>query len=170
MAPTTIYRNPENRAAATRWLAWRMAGKGKTPKEITSDDFEDNGLSGLLATHYNYSPHLALVEAGYAYSEEEALEHALTMRFDAEKIYPWEMSKSPMGLYEKRENRVAAIRWLAWKMKDKEPRDIIAGDFDSNGLRGLMPYYHDSPFEALLDAGLVSREDESYMRGLHHTP
>ncbi len=44
---------------------------GKTPKEITKDDFLDNGLGGLLVGYYNSSPYDALFEAGLVNKTDE---------------------------------------------------------------------------------------------------
>ena len=139
---------------------------GKTPKEITKDDFLDNGLSGLLGRYKN-SPYLALVEAGYAYSLEEIEEHANKMEFKTEKIYPWEMDKSPY-VYGQEKIRIAATKWLVWKL-GKEPKEITTDDFNDNGLGGLLQgRYNNSPYNALLEADQVTTADEEYMRSHRH--
>ncbi len=140
---------------------------GKEPKEITQNDFNENGLNGLLGRYKN-SPYLALVEAGYAYSLEEIEEHANKMEFKTEKIYPWEMDKSPY-VYGQEKIRIAATKWLVWKL-GKEPKEITTDDFNDNGLSGLLVgYYNCSPYDALFDAGLVTSADEAYMRSSRHT-
>lgn len=137
---------------------------GKEPKEITAADFNNNGLSGLLATKYDSSPYLTLVEARYAYSIEETKEHARTGDFKTDKVYPWEMMKTPW-IYGSIELRIAATKWLAWKLK-KDSRDITRDDFYTNGLGGLLSRteYKGSPYLALLEAGLVTPADEAYIR------
>ena len=51
----------------------------------------------------------------------------------------------------------------------KEPREITFPDFVAHGMRGLVQrYYPGSPFEALFDAKLVTKEDEFYIRSLFH--
>ena len=158
-----IYKKSENRIAATKWLVWKL---NKDPREITQDDFNNNGLGGLIARPECVgSPYLILVEAGYAYSEDEIKEHAKT-GFKTDKIYPWEMNHA--RVYYKRGIRIASIRWLIWRLK-KKAREITFNDFNNNGLGGLMPYYKSSPYEALLEAGLVTPADEAYMRSSHHT-
>ncbi len=137
-------------------------------REITADDFKNNGLSGLISHCYNGSPYLALVEAGYAYSEEELIEHAKTGEFKVYKIYPWEMT-APQGFYKKQENRIAAIKWLVWKLK-KDPKWVTTDDLEDNGLSGLLDHYcPHSPYLALLEANLVTSADEDYMRSTQHT-
>ncbi len=158
-----IYNDANIRIAATKCLFWKLK---KDPREITSDDFKNNGLSGLLTRkEYKDSPYLVLVEAGYAYSETEIKEQNGGFRTD--KLYPWEMVSAPQGFYKKPENRIAATKWLMWKLK-KEPREITAGDFNNNGLRGVSNYYKGSPYLALLEATLVTQADEVYMRERLH--
>ena len=152
-----FYKKSEIRVAAIEWLIWRLK---KDPKEINTDDFRNNGLGGLL-NYYKGSPYLALVEADYAYSENEIKEQ--NGQFGTDKIYPWEMTSAPNKFYHKKENRVAAVKWLTWKL-NKEPREITRMDFIKNGLQGLLDRYDGSPYEALLEASLVAPTDESYMR------
>ncbi len=162
-APARYYYT-QIRISATKWLLWKLK---KDPKEMTYDDFHNNGLGGLLSVHYNNSPYLALVEAGYAYSLDEILEHAKTGEFKTDKIYPWEISNAPQ-LYHKSEIRVAATKWLVWKLKEY-PRKITKDNFERNGLSGLLNHYKGSPYLALVEAGLVTSADEVYMRSSHHT-
>jgi hypothetical protein len=146
MAPMGFYESKENRVAAVRWLVDKL---GRDPRDIIGEDFLSNRLRGLLP-FYNDSPYAALNEAGYDFQ-------------------PWEMLKTPRSFYESKENRMAAIRWLVDKLK-KEPRDITKGDFHSNRLCGLISdHYNDSPYDALLEAGLVTKADEAHMRSTGHT-
>jgi hypothetical protein len=147
------------RIAAVKWLLWKL---GKEPREMTFDDFNGNGFSGLLR-HYNNSPYLAFVESGHAYSEREFLEQAETGVFHTEKLYPWEMPRAPFG-YENKGIRIAAVKWLRWKL-GKRPEEITSKDFNRNGLAGLVRnHFNGSPFEALFEAGLLTKDDEAYMR------
>ena len=152
-APLGFYKKSENRIAATKWLVWRL---DKNPRELTKDDFKNNGLGGLI-DHYKCSPYLALVEADYAYSLDEIKEHART-GFKTDKIYPWEMNN--VRIYEDKQNRIAACKWLIWKL-NKEAREITVYDFNNNGLSGLITnHYKDSPYIALVEAGYVYSLDE----------
>ncbi|MCX6773780.1 MAG: hypothetical protein NTY68_02150 [Candidatus Micrarchaeota archaeon] len=93
---------------------------------------------------------LALKEAGY-------------------RLRPWKMHKTPNGFFESRENRIEAIKRLVEKLK-KNPRDVIKRDFYSNSLSGLISHhYRNSSYLALLEAGLVTKRDEPYMRNPRHT-
>ena len=157
-----IYHNKEIRIAATKWLVWKLK---KGLRDITQNDFYDNELGGLLVHHYNGSPYLALVETDYAYSKDEIKEHART-GFRTDRIYPWELSKAP-HIYENLEIRIAATKWLVWKI-GKETREITFDDFNNNGLDGLLDKYNDSPYDSLLEAGLVTPVDETYMRSHAH--
>jgi len=139
-----FYNSKENRVAATKWLVEKLK---KDPRDLTYDDFKNNGLIGLLHHHYDNSPYEAVKEA-----------------FPEMGIKPWEMKITPQGFYQKKENRTAAVKWLAEKLK-KDPRDITKEDFYSNRLGGLLVgYYSGSPYEAVKEAGLVSDAEERYMR------
>jgi len=134
------------REEAVRFLVERVLKK--EPRDITLEDFESNRLGGLLRRYYESSPYGALKEAGYG-------------------LHPWELPKSPQGFFESKENRMDAARWLAGKLK-KKTRDITAEDFYSNRLCGLISYHDGSPYRAFLEAGLVTKADEAYMRSSAH--
>lgn len=128
--PLNFYRKRGNRIAAIRWLVNKL---NKPIKNISGKDFQKNRLGGLSVEYYRDSPYCALKEAGY-------------------EIEPWEMSITPRGFYEKRENRISAIRWLVKKL-GKNLRDITQKDFNDNGLLGLLEwYYAGSPYRALKEA------------------
>ena len=155
-----ICHDADIRTTGTKWLVWKT---GKKPGEIKKEDFENNGLAALLKYGDYYA---ALAEAGYAYSEAESREHSQRMEFKDEKIYPWEASVTGNGFYNEKNNRIAATRWLVWKisMTNKALRDIICADFENYGLRGLLPHCNDSVYVALFEAGQVGKGDEEYMR------
>ena len=124
----------ENSARATKWLVEKT---GKAPKNITANDFEKNGLCGLLSNQYDTSPYLALKEAGLVDFE------------------PWEMkSGAPQGYWkESVENRTRAIKWLVEKT-GKDSKEITVRDFKKNNLSGLLiNFYNGSSYLALKDAG-----------------
>jgi hypothetical protein len=144
--PLNFYDIKANRIDALNWLVEKL---GKDPRDITTRNFRSKRLGGLLNMHYRDSPYYALKEAGY-------------------KINPWEMLTTPDGFYNLKETRISAVRWLVRKL-GKEPRDMTSDDFHSNRLGGLLGnHYGDSPYEAVLEAGLVSRKDEAHMR--RHVP
>ncbi|MBS3068360.1 hypothetical protein J4450_06650 [Candidatus Micrarchaeota archaeon] len=152
--PFDLWPNKDIRIAAIKWLIWKLK---KEPKEIIADDFNNNRLSGLLRP-YKGSPYLALVEVGYAYSIDEIKEHARTW-FKTDKLYPWEMQRVGNEFWYDKEMRIAATKWLMWKL-NKEPKDIT---------QGLIQTYNGSPYEALFEAGIATESDEAYMRSSHHT-
>jgi predicted FMN-binding regulatory protein PaiB len=141
--PHGFYEEKENRIAAVKWLVEKLK---KDPRDLTQCDFSSNRLVGLLTDHYNNSPYEAVKEA-----------------YPELNIKPWEMIQTPHGFYEKKENRIAAVKWLVDKL-NKDPRDLTQKDFHKNRLRGVLPYYNDSPYEAVKEAGLVSEADEGCMR------
>jgi len=133
----------ENRVAAVKWLVEKLK---KDPGDLTGEDFHNNRLGGLLSNHYNDSSYKAVEEAFPEY------------------IKPWEMKKTPDGIFDIKENRVAAVKRLVEK-QNKDPRDLIQEDFHNNRLGGLLKnHYNNSPYEAVKEAGLVSEADETYMR------
>ena len=139
--------DPEVCAKAVRFLVDIVLAKD--PREVTEADFYKNRLSGLFSGPFRNNVHLALAAGGY-------------------DVPPWELSKTSNAFFKERENRIAATRWLAGKVK-KEPREIIGPDFHANGLKSLLTHhYNDSPYNALLDAGLVTKDDEAYMRSRQH--
>ncbi|MCK4319655.1 hypothetical protein KAW38_03735 [Candidatus Micrarchaeota archaeon] len=128
--PMSFYNKRENRIKAIKWLIEKLK---KDPRDITANDFRDNRLGGLLVSHYKSSPYLAIKEV---YPE----------------IKEWEMSCTPHGFYNKRENRIKAIKWLIEKL-NKNPRDITTNDFFDNRLSGLfVTYYKGSPYLAIKEA------------------
>jgi hypothetical protein len=153
----SIYNDYKFRIAATRWLIWKT---GKTPKSITQDDFNENGLNGLLRSHKDFIL-MPFVEAGYAYSMEEAFRHAETMAFREGKVYAWEMNN--LRIYDEINVRVASTRWMVWKT-GKDARNVTCDDFAAYGLGRILALNGNSPFSAMEEAGLVTEADKEYMR------
>jgi hypothetical protein len=148
VTPNGFYDKKETRIAAIKWLIEKLK---KDPRDICVTDFTENGLYGLLE-HHSLSPYKAIKEA-----------------FPEMDIEPWEMIQTSHGFYKKKENRVAAVKWLVDKL-DKNPRDVVLKDFNENRLWGLInKYYNNSPYKAVKEAGLVSEADEEYMRKRHGT-
>lgn len=144
VTPMGHFDSRENRVAAVRWLVEKLA---VDPRDITHGQFCQNRLWGLIDHHYSSSPYKAVCEACPELG-----------------IRQWEMSTTPHNFYDKKENRVAAVLWLVEKL-GKEPREMVGRDFEDNRLCGLFTeYYGSSPYEALLEAGLVTADDERYMR------
>ncbi len=148
-AGNALYADEGVRKSAVGWLLWKT---GKDARRITIEDFQENGLVGLLDGKYGGSPYRALAEAGFAYSREDAAAHAASMRFQEGKTYPWEMDN--LRIYKDASMRSAATRWLIWKLA-KPPARLTQDDFNSNGLGGLiqLPSYKGSPYAALVESG-----------------
>jgi len=104
---------------------------GKDPMEITTKDFMEHNLGGMLYSKYNGSPFYALKEAGLVSNE-------------------WEMRYSPR-CWHKKENRIKAVKWLVEKT-GKNPSDITVSDFNSHGIYGLVKWTK-SHKKALKEAG-----------------
>lgn len=160
------FRKKEHRIASIKWLIWEIGD----PRKVHDKEFEWHGLGGLVHAHYKGSSFDALVEGEFAYPVWEALEHARTPDFKEDKIYPWELLSVPKDRFPyTRENSIAAVKWLLWKLGSPPPWDIISGDFELNGLGGLLQRrYLGSAYAALLEAGFVTPADEGYMRSNNH--
>ena len=133
-APHNIFHVAENRIAAVNWLLWKT---GKAPIDISLDEIKKH-MPGLAKTQYMYSPYLALVEAGFVYSSQEIIVHSHASNFEQGKIYPWEMGNVPRGFFQNQKHRIAAVRWVSWKL-DKPIDRLSYKDLSDNGLGGL--YY-----------------------------
>jgi len=140
--PKKFYKKKENRIAATKWLVSKLK---KDPRDLRLEDFGSNRLGGLLHNYYNDSPYKAVKEA-----------------FPEKEVQPWEMIVTPQKFYKKKENRVAAVKWLVKKLV-KDPRNLTNEDFIGNKLRGLIDYYNGSPYKAVKEAGLVTEADKCYI-------
>ena len=123
--PKNYWANPKNRIEAIKELVAKI---GKAPEAITSRDFRENGLVGLLNL-YQGSPYAALKAAGLT------------------DVKPWEM-KVPQGYWKAKENRVRAVQWLI-NETSKSPSELIARDFQQYGLGGLLQKYFGSACKAV---------------------
>ncbi len=127
--PHGFYTKKENRAAAVRWLVQKLE---KDPRDLKRDDFDSNRLGNIM-NYCNYRLHPAVAEA-------------------FPEIKPWEMEVTPRGFYEKKENRIAAVKWLVQKL-GKDPRDVTKNEFQANRMGGLIcDHYGSSPFSAVSEA------------------
>lgn len=78
-SPTGFYQEKDNRIAAVKWLVWKT---GKEPRDLTQQDFIDNGLDGPLTHNYNGSPFEAVFEAGLVtHADEPYMKRHGTARF-----------------------------------------------------------------------------------------
>ncbi|MEW5996494.1 MAG: hypothetical protein AB1657_02775 [Candidatus Micrarchaeota archaeon] len=145
ITPRGFFGKRENRIEAIKWLVGKLR---KKPEEVITDDFGENGLNSLIH-YYGGSPYKAMRDAGF-------------------ELNAWDMTRVPRRFYQNVKNRREAVRWLVGKL-GKEPKDMTRDDFVGNGLGWLVRYYRGSPYEALLDAGLVTEADEEYMRSTQHT-
>jgi hypothetical protein len=144
--PTNFYETRENRVKAIKWLVRECKKAGTQLCDIIDKDFISRRLGGLLVDYYEKSAGRALKDAGY-------------------RINPWERIRAPNRYYKSKPNRIKTAEWLVNELKGvKPPRDIIQTDFYSKGLNGLLHYHKGSPFDALFEAGVVTKKDEAYMR------
>ncbi|MFH0737078.1 MAG: hypothetical protein V1827_00815 [Candidatus Micrarchaeota archaeon] len=148
--PSKSWAIREDRVAAVRAFVDFRDGR---IRDLQRKDFYDNGLRGLLA-RYHESPYAALVEAGYAHSYQEAIEHAGSGAFDERRIYPWEMGRTPY-IFEDPGLCRAAVIWLLCRCKGKQPTELTEKDFESHGLRGLTARFDHPVYEALVMAGIA---------------
>ena len=126
--PKGVWQDMKNVKKAIRWMVREL---GKDPTDITTYDFEDMGLSGVLRV-CKKSPNLALRTAGF--------DIPIRMR-------------APDGFWDKRENRAKAIREMVERL-DKPLAKITQKDFVDFSLAGMLACkYSASPYAALKDAG-----------------
>ena len=99
---------------------------------------------------------------GRIYTQEEVWERA---KQDLSKENPWILgNRVPPCFWESKDNRVRAVGILVQKSgrEGKSLRDITYRDFCRIGLNTLMrQYYRSSPFEAFLEAELVSEDQRT---------
>ncbi len=147
------------RISAIRKLAEALE---KKPCRLNADDFTKNCLAALLCKYYNGSPFRALREEGAVRSIEETIAHSQAGKFEnTERIYPWEMAQVASRLFENRDLRIAACRWLIWKT-GKDPKLLKFNDFCNNSLAGLIKrHYNSSPFGALVETGRAYSLEET---------
>jgi hypothetical protein len=131
------------------------------PRSLSIRDFDRSGNSGLRR-FYGEKILPPLIEAGFAFTEKEAKEHAQRMKFSDEKIYPWQIRNA--RIYADPQMQKAALLWLRTKVK-KSPDKITRRDFEKHELNGLLnTKFKGRVFDALYFAGIVKKEDEEEMR------
>lgn len=143
-APTKIWHEKENRIKAMDWL---INTKLKWTREDIINNYNnqiliDNDLGGLLS------------EGGQGSSFK------LLNEFMEGEFNPWELksSMSSLGYWEKKENRVFAIRYLienilGWD-EEQIKKHLNQEIFSNNNLGGLIAsrHYKGSPYKALEEA------------------
>lgn len=143
------YRFEDVRMAAILAFVGHMGRMGKRPEEISDEDFRRNGLAGLANNRFG--------------SCFEALRWAGVLPEEGRHAF---MFKTKPETYSNRENRVRDLK-EAQERLGGDPRERRARDFmgiSSKLYNMVVNYYHGSAFEAYLDAGLVTKKDEEYMR------
>ncbi len=144
------YSDPEIRIAAVKWLIQKLIIE---PDKIQIEHFHENGLSAMINHYYSGSVYAALIEAGFAHSLEEIRSFSLEDKYPDDKIYFWQMKKSPR-VYGELDIRVAATRWLV-KTSGKKATELTYGDM-TKALPGLLPHIQQQAvYFALADAQLA---------------
>lgn len=143
----------ENCRLAMKWLfEEKLEIDTSNPmRKIESDDFKDNGLSGMLNMRFKNQPFKA-VEFMYP-----------------GKFREWEITKTVKGFWTL-ENAASATRWLfeeKLKWSDQEIMSrVTSHTFSENGLKGMMAaVFEGSPFYALENAypGRFKETDLPYL-------
>ncbi len=157
VSPLGIFDSQQMRICALNWL---LQKSGKKPSKLSREDFLNNSLGGLIDHNYYGSPYKALVESGYAYTNQEVLEMNNIFDLSAKKIYPWELSITPKNLFDSKEMRICAVNWLLQK-SGKKPSEVSQEDFRNNSLGGLIDHnYYGSPYKALVESGYAYTNQE----------
>jgi hypothetical protein len=146
-APNGYWGDGENRICWTKMLLEQLPGH--TPRQMRFDDFETNGLVGLIQ-RCGDSPYNAVSEA-----------------FPEENIMPWQMTEVQKGYFDDAANVRKAIKWLQAKLKEKgvvkKRKELLYEDYAKNDLLGLLEKYNDSPFAVLKKGYPKSRTTEDTM-------
>lgn len=131
--PAEWDKNPEVRLDAVRFLVDEVLRVD--PRDVLGVDFRNNGLEGLLVTHFNNRSYDAISSA-----------------YSSLGIKPWETKRTPYGFFEEKQNRIAAVKWLVEEKLQIKPAEIDNKDF-SPGLYGMfLKYYNCSPYAAISEA------------------
>lgn len=136
--PSCYWNEKKNRVKAVKWLFeikldWSIEDiKQKVNKSV----FEDNGLATLLWK--NKDGIYSVILEAYPY-----------------KIKKWELPFRNSLYWEDRNNRVKALnhlfnKTLKWSKEDIK-NNISKKVFIDNGLRSLLTYYNESPYNAIKD-------------------
>ncbi|GEM_PF-6782503 len=149
---TVLYKNPKDytpieRAVAEKhrlhmeemilddWIIWKqISNQIIDPRDLTGEYLAAKGLTGLFR-YYNESTYKMLRDL-----------------LPSEHIRPWELLKTPMGIFENPETRREATRWLCEVKLKRDPREVTGQDFLNNRLSGLLKHYSFTHFLALKDA------------------
>ena len=139
--PYGFYDNEKNRLDALRWLIEEKLKltDDEIKEKVSLNFFKEHSLGGLVSIRFNGSPYAAL--------------NALYPG----KFKQWELKQACLGLWQERENRVEAIRWLVEEKLQLTPcelkKTLSKKIFVDNGLEGLLNgSYNGSPVEAIKDA------------------
>jgi hypothetical protein len=127
-APKGYWKEKQNRVNALKEM---IAYLGKPITELTQRDLTKLGFGGIMGRTKSF--YNALREAGY-------------------EIDPLKMVKVPQDYWNKKENRVNAVKKLVEGL-NKPITELTKKDFyNANGV-GLLSKYKSSPYKALKDAG-----------------
>lgn len=126
----------ENSLVCTRYLIEDVLNcTDEDLKKLTLKTFEKYKLKNMLHRLYGSSPY-KIINTLYE-----------------GRLHPWEMSWTPMGFWDKRENRKKAFNWLLEKA-DAEGDNIYklnAKMFKTYGLAGLLDKYNGKLSEMVID-------------------
>ena len=136
---------------ATKWMIEEIEKipPHEIPQKVTAKTFQDNNLSGMLATIFNSSPYRAVVNA---YPEE---------------FKEWDFPRQ--GMWQGEEGLKLAIKATKWMIEEIEkipfhkiPQKVTAKMFADNGLVGMLSHgFNNSPYLAIDKAypGKFNKED-----------
>lgn len=135
--PLNFWNKPQNRRRYMQWLEDKLGYK--TPEDwyrITQKDFHRNKGNRFLA-YYQGSPSAAVMEYFPDYDWKE-----------------WLFGMSPLGFWDKLNNRRRYMQWLGDKLGYKNPEDwykITCSDFQKNKGNRFLTYYQSSPSVAVME-------------------
>jgi len=128
--PTNYWKSKRNRI---KWTKWLVAHTGKKPADLLKGDFEEPGLLRIYTVHGS-SVYNAVIEA-----------------YPELGIRQWEMKVTPRGFFSKKENRVAAMRWIV-ETKGVLPAEITSEILLNNGMSALLVFHKHVIYSAVNEA------------------
>lgn len=126
MSSINYWKNKENRVNAIKNMIENVLkwDENQVKNNLSQKTFKEHRLSGLFYNYYNGSPYQVLEEVY------------------PQKYLPWELSCSPLGYWDIKENRIKAVKWifetkLKWSIDDIK-KNVSQNIFKEYGLASLL--------------------------------
>ena len=133
--PRNYWKNDDNIRNALKWLFEEKLDIFKDGTIITTKDFKDNNLYGLLHNHFNGSTYEAI---DYIYPD---------------MFKPWERCSTPRKYWEDMNHVKEALHWLFEEKLDifKDGTIITTKDFKDNNMYSIVTMHFNSSIYRAID-------------------